>query len=511
MKKLKQLLVFLGMSLIGYHANAQFVLPSIQDSSYGVSPIYSRNTGCDILTFYNNTYRVSVWEHDTINRNMGWVVDYNGKPYTGTLPFTYSNGITDPDVCLLTKSNSTVLAAVAYYEISSSNYYLEIFEWKTSTMAFSSVYITNFSHANFGTTINIDANSNLDGEFAIVWDDTSNNIYAAVGNSSSAILSTNWITNGKNPDVSIYVDNNSDVIHLCYINNVNGKLTVSDYNFSDLSANFVNIISGPYTYDPIILNYKWQYPRIASPGPNGGSVNEWTVVAFEHENSTSTPSPNWYVRGINNGGVSTINYNLDSVDISKVANYYVSVCYSSNYPTDGIYVGWSFFHENQFSGIPIYNNIIDSADYSIVVRCDKFAMPKDSLYWQVSNSISAGNYDISSFLSLAGRHADNELFVTYQNISLGGANIWDVNYKMIKSIDTATSFKTNNIISSPLIGNNRDLFQTSYYTLDGRLLFTTKNKNINQLELYLNLKKNDIIIERSEFTDHTFKMVDSII
>ena len=77
---------------------------------------------------------------------------------------------------------------------------------------------------------------------------------------------------------------------------------------------------------------------------------------------------------------------------------------------------------------------------------------------------------------------------------------------MIKSIDTATSFKTNNIISSPLIGNNGDLFQTSYYTLDGRLLFTTKNKNINQLELYLNLKKNDIIIERSEFTDHTFKI-----
>ncbi|MFM7015685.1 MAG: hypothetical protein ACKOX3_05085, partial [Bacteroidota bacterium] len=171
MKKLKQVLVLLCISFMSYNTNAQFVPPVIQDSSYGVSPIYSRNTGCDIMTFNDNTYRVSVWEHDTLKRGIGWVVDYNGNHFVGTLPYTYSDGIIDPDVCLLTKSDSTLLAAVAYYDSLSSNYYLEIFEWKPSILSFSSVYVTSFANGNFGTTLNIDGNSKIDGEFTIVWDD----------------------------------------------------------------------------------------------------------------------------------------------------------------------------------------------------------------------------------------------------------------------------------------------------------------------------------------------------
>ena len=500
MKKLILLSILLINALL---ASAQFVSPVIQDSSYGVSPIYSRNTGCDIMTFYDNTYRVSVWEHDTLNRGIGWVVDYNGNHCVGTLPYTYSDGIFDPDVCLLTKSDSTLLAAVAYYDSLSSNYYLEIFEWKPASLSFASVYVTNFANGNFGTTLNIDGNSKLDGEFTIVWDDQSKRIFAAVGNTSSVIISTNQLADGVSPDVSMYVDSGADVVHVCYIDDASGELTVTDYNFNDLASNIVNTITIPMAYPPTI-SYKWEFPRIASPGPNGGSPSEWTVVAYEHQNIPSIPSPNWYVKGFNSGVAGPINYNVDSVDISKVPNYYVSVCYSNNYPTDGIYVGWSFFHENQFIGNPVYNNIVDSADYSIVVRCDNYAMPKDSLYWQVSKSITAGNYDISSFLSLAGRHADNELFATYQNISIGGINIWDVNYKMIKSISSATIFKSHQNVSTIQSVSSKELLQTSYYSLDGKLLFTTKNKNNYEFENYFNNFTNDFIIQKLEYSNHTF-------
>jgi len=61
MKISKKLLALWCLLINVLMANAQFVSPVIQDSSYGVSPIYSRNTGCDIMTFNNNTYRVSVW------------------------------------------------------------------------------------------------------------------------------------------------------------------------------------------------------------------------------------------------------------------------------------------------------------------------------------------------------------------------------------------------------------------------------------------------------------------
>lgn len=500
MKISKKLLALWCLLINVLMANAQFVSPVIQDSSYGVSPIYSRNTGCDIMTFNNNTYRVSVWGNATKNRGFGWVVDYMGNSYVGTLPLTYPGYLEDPDVCILTKSDSNLLAAVVYYDSLSSNYYLEIFEWKSSILAFSSVNVTNFANAPFGTTLNIDGNSKLVGEFTIVWDDQSKRIFAAVGNTSSVIISTNQLDFGVNPDVSLYSDSNADVVHVCYIDAKNGELTIDDYNFNDLASNIVNTITIPMAYPPTI-SYKWEFPRIASPGPNGGSPSEWTVVSYEHLNSSTSPSPFWNVKGFNNGG-SVINYNTNTANISQNANYYVSVCYSSNYPTDGIYVGWSFY-----SGNLSYPNIVNYTDYSIALRCNNNAIPIDSLFWQVPYSITNNNYDVSSFLSLAGRHADNELFSTYQNISIGGTNIWDVNYKMIKSISSVTSFKLNQNATTIHLDTSKELIQTSYYSLDGKLLFTTNNKNTDVFDNYFNYFNhftNDLIIQKSEYSNHTF-------
>ncbi|MFM7015883.1 MAG: hypothetical protein ACKOX3_06085, partial [Bacteroidota bacterium] len=375
----------------------------------------------------------------------------------------------------------------------------EIFEWKPSILSFSSVYVTSFANGNFGTTLNIDGNSKIDGEFTIVWDDATLHVYCSVGNISSGIISTNIVASGSSPDVSLYLDGGSDVIHVCYIDNLSGDLTVSDYNFSDLVSNNVSITAGPFSYPPSVMSYKWEYPRIASPGPNGGSPSEWTVVALEREIILSSPPSNWYIKGCNNGSSTIINYNVSLIDISKFPNYYSSICYSNNYPINGIYVGWSFYSEYQN-----FNNVVIDADYSIVLRCNSNATPIDSLFWQVPYSISSSNYDISSFLSLAGRHADNELFATYQNISIGGTNIWDVNYKMIKPISSATSFKSHQNETIIQLGSSKELLQTSYYSLDGKLLFTLKNKNINELQNYFNHFTNDFIFEKSEYSDHTF-------
>ena len=502
MKISKKLLALWCLLINVLMANAQFVSPVIQDSSYGVSPIYSRNTGCDIMTFNNNTYRVSVWGNATKNRGFGWVVDYMGNSYVGTLPLTYPGYLEDPDVCILTKSDSNLLAAVVYYDSLSSNYYLEIFEWKSSILAFSSVNVTNFANAPFGTTLNIDGNSKLVGEFTIVWDDQSKRIFAAVGNTSSVIISTNQLKDGINPDVSLYIDGGADVVHVCYIDATSGELIVTDYNFNDLASSIVNVIAGPYVYLPINSSYKWEFPRIASPGPNGGSPSDWTVVALEREIILSSPPNNWYIRGYNNGTSTIINYNVSLIDISKFPNYYSSICYSNNYPSDGIYVGWSFY-----SGRQGFTNVIDSADYSIVLRCNSNALPIDSLFWQVPYSITSNNGDISTFLSLAGRHADNELFATYQNISIGGANVWDVNYKMIKSISSATSFKSHQNVTTIQSDSSKELLQTSYYSSDGKLLFTTKNKNTDEFENYFKNFTNDFIIQKSEYSNHTFRSI----
>ena len=495
MKKLKQVLVLLCIAVLSYNANAQFVLPTIPDSSYGSNSVYSRRTGCDIYYLNDSAiYRASVWEQDSAARGFGYVVDYNGTRYQGTLPFYCTDHVLNADVCLLKNSSNTITAAVVYNDYNNNNYFLEYFEWKATIKDFVSVYVDTLYSTTTGTTLNIDGNSSVDGEFAIVWDDNDSIIYYVVGSIANGVNNTRVLTYGISPDVSMYFDGTNDVVHVVYIDTLNYELTVSDYNFSDL---LLSITSPLYTQSVAPgTNLKWAFPRIASPGPNAGGVNEWTVIALEWELT------NWYVTGFNNSLATRIPYNYNNIPnkLIDVPNYDLSVCYSNNYPTDGIYVGWAFYADpSKFSST--ISNISINTNYSIVLRCDNSAIKLDTAYWQVSSSITSYNNDFSSFLSMASRHGSDELFATYQNMVIDSNNLYDINYKSIVPISSATSFKVGNNTKN----RNPKIKAINCYDLSGKLLFV--KSDINEDEIQLNIPSdynNQIIIIKFEYDDMTY-------
>lgn len=501
MKKLKQVLVLLCIAVLSYNANAQFVLPTIPDSSYGSNSVYSRRTGCDIYYLNDSAiYRASVWEQDSAARGFGYVVDYNGTRYQGTLPFYCTDHVLNADVCLLKNSSNTITAAVVYNDYNNNNYFLEYFEWNATIKDFVSVYVDTLYSTTTGTTLNIDGNSSVDGEFTIVWDDNDSIIYYVVGSIANGVNNTRVLTYGISPDVSMYFDGTNDVVHVVYIDTLNYELTVSDYNFSDL---LLSITSPLYTQSVAPgTNLKWAFPRIASPGPNAGGVNEWTVIALEWELT------NWYVTGFNNSLATRIPYNYITfpnpptppINLNKVSNYDLSVCYSNNYPTDGIYVGWAF-ESDLLNVTPTPTNLVQLANYSIVMRCSNTAINLDTAYWQVSSSITSNNNDFSSFLSMASRHGSDELFATYQNMIIGSNYIYDINYKSIVPISSATSLKTSNISISP----NRKIIGISGYDTTGKLLFVKSYINVEEIKLDIpNECYNQIILIKFEYDDMTY-------
>jgi hypothetical protein len=488
-------LILLSILLVNVRlASAQFVLPSIPDSSYGVTSVYNRRTGSDIYQLNDTAiYRVSVWEQDSASRGFGYVVDFNGTRYQGTLPFYCTNHVINADVCLLKNSKNTITAAVVYNDYLNNHFILEYYEWDDNITDFVSVYVDTIFTGTTGTTLNIDGNSSVDGEFTIVWDDNDSIIYEVVGSISNGIISPRVIAYGISPDVSMYYNGTDDVVHVVYIDTLNYDLTVADYNFSDLLLS----ITSPIAVQSIspATNLKWALPRIASPGPNAGGINEWTVIVLEWKLTE------WYVLGFNNSLGTRIpyNYNTTPTSLSAASNYDLSVCYTDQYPNDGIYVGWAF-ESDLLNIIPLPTNLMQLANYSIVLRCDNSATKLDTAYWQVSSSLTNNNNDFSSFLSMASRHGSNELFATYQNVVINGSNLYDINYKRIIPISSASSFKIKNTV----LNYNKKLVKVKCYDMDGKLLF---NKIVNDQESVQysisEFQFNKIIIVKFEYDDES--------
>jgi hypothetical protein len=210
----------------------------------------------------------------------------------------------------------------------------------------------------------------------------------------------------------------------------------------------------------------------------------------------------WYVTGFNNSLVTRIPYNYNNIPnkLIDAPNYDLSVCYSNNYPTDGIYVGWAFDADPSIFSSSI-SNISINTNYSIVLRCDNIAIKLDTAYWQVSSSITNNNNDFSSFLSMASRHGSDELFATYQNVIIDSNNLYDINYKRIVPISSATSFKIGNNINS----QNRKIRTIKCYDVSGKLLFVKSLINEEEIQFdNLNVLNNQIIIIKFEFDDLTY-------
>ncbi len=458
---------------------AQFTPATATDQSFSVGTVYGRNTGCDILEYAGDVYRVSVWEPTGTTQSFGWVVDISGTPYTGTLPFTATGTIGDPDVCLLIKPESNeIFAAVVYYDVTNSEWDLEFYQWDTFTLQFvsASIFIP-LATGFFGTSINIDGNDHPSSEFAIVWDDVDDVIHTTVGDMGSLVLYNDLtLTSGTHPDVSMFYDGTNDVVHLTYIEG-GGDLNVVDYDFADL-------VVGNATSPTIILSYTptngvYTYPRIACPTGASGIVADWTVVVEEMDLGLSK----YYIVGFcNSTGATPMIYNdgltFSPADLTLVPNYYVSVCYDSNFPINGgIWVGWQFDDSSfpyQYNSTT-YTNYIEEAGYSIILKCDQDAVPILPDYLQVPSAITANNGDFSGFLSLAGRYGADELFLTFQNIIINGSNVDEINYKAVSNANTTSNFRegTTYNYEFPSLNQLKDdaLIEMSILNIEGKLLF----------------------------------------
>lgn len=457
---------------------AQFTTATATDQTFSAGTVYGRNTGCDIMEYAGDVYRVSVWEPTGTTQSFGWVVDIGGTPSTGTLPFTATGAIGDPDVCLLIKPiTNEIFAAVVYYDITNAEWDLEFYQWDLPSAQFVSASIFyQLATGSFGTSINIDGNNHPDSEFAIVWDDVDDVIHTTVGDMASLVLYNDLtLTSGTHPDASMFYDGTDDVVHVTYLDG-SGDLQVVDYDFADLAVGNATSPTTILSHTPI--NGVYSYPRIASPTGAGGTVVDWTVVVEEVDivNNLS-----YIVRFCNSTGAFPMIYNDGNApspaDLTLVPNYYVSVCYDSNFPNDGVWVGWQFDDSSfpyQYNSMT-YTNYIEEAGYSIILKCDQDAIPILPDYLQVPSAITANNGDLSGFLSLSGRYGVDELFLTFQNIIINGTNLDEINYKAVSNANTTSNFResaTSNFEYTSLNQSKDDaLIEMSILNIEGKLLF----------------------------------------
>ncbi|MBL7923405.1 MAG: hypothetical protein JNL88_04315 [Bacteroidia bacterium] len=483
-----------SMLLIAFQAHAQFTPPANPDNFYGVNPSQGRNTGNDVLSFSGDNYWVSVWETAGCTEAFGWEADYNGNTYSGNEVLSYTSGVGDPDVCLVTKTGSpSIFAFVTYYHTPSTSWYMDYFIFNTSTNQFE---LQNgpyqLATGSFGRTINIDGNEKSDGEFAIVWDDSGGNLYVTTGDASSFVLNNalNLPNGGWYPDLSLFYDGNDDIVHITYLTD-NGDLYVDDYDFSDLasggtsSRNNVLLVSPTSAYD----HY---YPRIACPSGLNGSGTQWTVVVMENNGTNS-----YYIKGYNDGSTTPIYYNDASnqpgSDISVATNYYPSVAYDSNFPSDGIWVGWNMDNTSPAYPFGTITNILE-ADYAIVLKCDNTAIPvSTATYLQVPDGVTSNNADLSGFLSLAGRFHTGDLFATYMAVIQNGSTADDVCYKKVSGgvfryglFNNIDESKINTLSLQALFDKGTYPMEVMVYSMMGQKLLNTTIRSKTEADLLMN-------------------------
>jgi hypothetical protein len=342
-------------------------------------------------------------------------------------------------------------------------------------LAFTLYTTVNLAAGNFGTTINVDG-SGGNSLFVIVWDDNAGNIYAIAGDVSGgtpSFSSVNNLPSGISPDVSLY-HGNSKTAHVTYLDG-NGDLVIDDWDMNDLLSNTgsESNVFGPVS--PATSGYTFYRPRIACPEGSTGSVGNLTGVV-EHNNGSV-----YQIVGFNDLNATPIVYNDGTGNspgnLTNVPNLNISVTYDSNYPTDGIWVGWTF---DNSSGMNIVTGSKE-AIYPIVLKCDDFAEPVSSAtYWEVADNI-IDNGDFADYLALSGRYVADELFLSYSKyFDNSGTQVDEVYYKIATSISSATSFRnqvsmevsdTKSDIDSFLDSlTNESKLETKIFDAQGRLI-----------------------------------------
>lgn len=417
-------------------ANAQWVTANEQEDPVGATPVATRCIGNDILQDGADVFRVSVWSDLNLQPGLHWEVDYQGTTWIASTTYQNTNSIIDPDVSLTTEGGD-IYALVAYHDFSANEYYLDVFTWQNNggTWEFGISSSYNFYSGTLITTMNMDADGY--GGFVITLDDNSS-VYVVTGgvsggaatfnNGGSAVL----IADGSYPDVCVYNDGNSNVVHLTYVE-------ISGSNLDNLIINLHNQIylaAGNSTPDlqtsipPQTTAYDFHNPRIACPAPGVGNKYDCTVVTEESD------GVDYFIVGFNDANPTTrIFYNdgaLPPLDnLVSQSNHLPVVAYDNQ---DQVWVGWIY------KGIDAPTSPFN-AIFPISLRCDFDAQINLTDYLIVPRNLQ--NDDQVVLLSLAGRNGDDAIYVTTYNFIY---QFWDSDEIYNKTITPsfgATSFRTS--------------------------------------------------------------------
>ncbi len=428
------------------NAKGQFVSANTAENAVaGLTVVPRGHVGNDILDFNGDTYAVSVWGDASTSPGIAWEVNYSASSYSSCTTFAQTTFIFNPDVCLV-EDGTDVYAIVVYWKGSTSNtYYWEPYIWANSGgWGFQRISSGTFNSASFGTSLHIDGNDN--GEFVIVWDDTSPEVYVETGDVlSGPALSTNIVGvsnggNGYSPDACIFHDGGNNIVHIAYIDN-NGDLNVDDHAFSTLASGSASSLSTQLNTSPLINAF--YFPRIACPNSTGGG-GDWLVVVEDNDGSSD-----FSITGYTSGTTNTYNDGSAApyTALNSFANYRPVVTYSDQGTT--AWVGWIF--DNYSTGS--IGGTVD-AFYPIAIECDGQGNVFGTDYWVVPYTL--GTADELDFLSISGRYASDKLYLTYNNVLT--SEIWT---KFIDPISSATSFRNGNINPSSYTA-----FEDIYNTLE---------------------------------------------
>jgi hypothetical protein len=463
--------------------SAQFTNAVIADNVYSLSttPTIVNN---DILDDGNDTYRVTAFS-DAVGPRSGimWECHYAGNNYTNSLMLNYysiySRAVVNYiDVSVVKDINSNVIHALAVFSVNSiyrNQWILEDFIWNgTAFVSNPSIPQWSIAYGNFGTTIHIDANTN--GEFIVVYDDASGQLYHITGfiaggvNLLSVYADQNF---SLSPDVTISHDlfGNSFVYESAIIS---GVLSINEGDFSNISSNSFSI-NNPINNLGVIVSK----PRISSPNFLGGA-NEYEVV-FECTNNARTY---YEIRGYNNAAGFGFKYNIGTFvpggNTTSVPNHHPVVSYDQY---NNVNVGWVL--DNSTGAI----SGAFQSHYPIVVPCDNTGTPTVSTYWETPRSgVNFGNYFSIPYLALSGRHS-----LTYDSSFVSTYSLTNADFLTKRAvINTASSLKvadvkntsTNNLQAFIQTADPLSKYQTTIWNTEGREV-SSRYLNLSEIENFI--------------------------
>jgi hypothetical protein len=428
----------IAMIVVNVNAQSYFSAATVGGNAYSFGSTTVLNTGNDKRDLISHTFEVSVWDDGSANTpEIGWNVD--NLSFFGTATLSYSDAF-DPDVCLV-QDGTYAYAIVVYWTSTGNGFYYDVFRSNGGNFAILAASPYLLQNGNFGTTINIDSDDN--DRFAIVWDDSGQNIWCGVGRASSGppaitACGINQLETGiaQMPDVAMFWNGTFEDVLITYVfTNQNLQLYINYQTWSALN-NCTPTVGGFNSFDswshtvptsPNPTTFSWpaitvgnggyyQYPRIAA---GSGFRDQWSVEV--EDNASGAGGSGYYIVGFTNAsniwsGPADVVYHVynDGVtttdspyNISSLVNLRPVVTYdnSSNY----FFVGWTFYNISGNS-----SNGKTVANYPIVLWCDvkgdRVWTANYYKYWEVPDLATS---DDKQVLSVAGRYVTDNLYTYY--------------------------------------------------------------------------------------------------